>query len=54
MPETIELHEALEDYLISSNPTLLRKLRAARREHAARKTRPLADLKRELDPGVGN
>ena len=43
-----ELHEALEDYLISANPTLLRKLRRARKEQVSGKTRPLADLWREL------
>jgi hypothetical protein len=44
-----ELQEALEDYLISANPTLLRKLRAARREHVSGKTHPLGDLRRELN-----
>jgi hypothetical protein len=44
-----ELHEAWEDYLISTNPTLLRKLRAARREHVAGRTHPLGDLRRELN-----
>ncbi len=44
-----ELHDAWEDYLISTNPTMLRKLRVARREHIGGKTRPLGDLKRELN-----
>ncbi len=44
-----ELHEAFEDYLISTSPTLLRKLRRARRQHIAGKTRPLGDLRREMN-----
>jgi hypothetical protein len=34
------LHEELEDYLIASQPALVKKLRQARREHLAGKTRP--------------
>ncbi len=34
------LHDELEDYLIASQPALVRKLRQARREHLAGKTRP--------------
>jgi len=44
-----ELHEALEDYLISANPTLVRKLRIARRDHLSGKTRPMGDLRCELN-----
>ncbi len=44
-----ELHEAFEDYVISINPALLRKLRKARREDLAGKTRPFVDLKRQLN-----
>jgi len=43
-----DLHNAFEDYLISINSPLLRKLRKARREHLAGKTRPFAELKREF------
>lgn len=42
-------HGAFEDYLVSANPTLLRKLRRARREHVSGKTRPLGDLRGELN-----
>ena len=34
------LQEELEDYLIAHQPSLLKKLRQARREHLAGKTRP--------------
>jgi len=34
------LYDELEDYLIANQPALLRKLRQARREHLAGKTRP--------------
>jgi len=34
------LHEELEDYLLTQQPALMRKLRRARREHLAGKTRP--------------
>ena len=34
------LHDELEDYLISRNTRVLKKLRRARREHLGRKTRP--------------
>ena len=34
------LHEELEDYLIANRPTLVKKLRRARREHLAGNTRP--------------
>ncbi len=44
-----DLHEAFEDYLISTNPALLRKLRKARRQHLAGKTRPFEELKRTLN-----
>ena len=41
-----DLHDAFEDYLISTNPALLKKLRRARRDHVAGKTRPFQELKR--------
>ncbi len=34
------LHDELEDYLIANQPALVKKLRRARREHLAGKTRP--------------
>lgn len=43
-----DLHDELEDFLISRNPRLLRKLRKARREDLAGKTRPYDQLAREL------
>ncbi|MGH9352611.1 MAG: hypothetical protein ACRD2G_10695 [Terriglobia bacterium] len=43
-----ELHDELEDFLISRNPRLMRAVRKARREHIEGKTRPYADLAREL------
>jgi hypothetical protein len=43
-----EFHEAFEDFLILRNPALLRKLRKARRQHLAGRTRPFADFEREL------
>lgn len=43
-----ELHDELEDFLISHNPQLMRKLRKARREDLAGKTRPYDRLAREL------
>lgn len=46
--ELEKAHDELEDFLISRNPTLLRKLRKARREHIEGKTRPYDDLAREL------
>ncbi len=39
----------LEDYLVSTNPVLLKKLRQARRQHRAGKSRTFDELKRELD-----
>lgn len=41
-----ELQDELEDFLISRNPQLIRKLRKARREHLAGKVRPYDDLAR--------
>lgn len=43
-----DLHDSFEDYLIATNPRLLRKLRRSRREQLAGKTRPFDELKREL------
>lgn len=40
--ELILLHDELEDYLIATHPSLIKKLRQARREHLAEKTKPLA------------
>ncbi len=34
------LHDELEDYFISRNARMVKKLRRARREHLGRKTRP--------------
>lgn len=44
-----ELHDELEDFLISHNPQLMRKLRKARREDLAGKTRPYDQLAREAE-----
>jgi len=44
-----DLQDALEDFLISHNPAFLRRLRKARREQLAGKTRPWEEFKRELD-----
>jgi hypothetical protein len=43
-----ELRDAYEDYLIASNPVLLKKLCRSRRDQLAGRTRPFEDLKREL------
>lgn len=43
-----ELQEAFEDFLISHNPALLRKLRRGRREDLAGETRPFDEFEREL------
>ncbi len=43
-----EFHDTFEDYLITTNPALLRKLRRSRRDHLAGKTRSFDDLKREM------
>lgn len=43
-----ELNDELEDFLISRNPRLLRKLRKVRREDLAGKTKPYDDLARRL------
>lgn len=40
--DLILLHDELEDYLITHQPSLLKKLRKARREHLAGRTRPFA------------
>lgn len=42
-----EFRDALEDFLIASNPSLLRKLLKARREDLAGKTRPFREFLRE-------
>ncbi len=42
-----DLHDAFEDYLISTNPRLLRKLRRACQEDLAGKARLFQDLKRD-------
>ncbi len=41
-----ELHDAFEDFLILHNPGLLRRLRKARREQLAGKTRSWDEFKR--------
>ncbi|MGD1100858.1 MAG: hypothetical protein ABSA59_02235 [Terriglobia bacterium] len=43
-----KFHEAFEDFLITHDPTLLRELRQARREHLAGKTRPFEEFEQEL------
>jgi len=43
-----ELQDELEDFLISRNPKLLRKLRKSRREDLRGKTRPYGELAQEL------
>lgn len=43
-----ELHDAFEDFLILRNPTLLRRLRRARREQLSGKTRPWEEFKRNF------
>jgi len=42
-----EFHDAFEDFLIVNNPVLLRRLRKARREQLAGKTRPWEEFKQE-------
>jgi hypothetical protein len=44
-----DLHDAFEDYLIATNPALIKKLRKARKEHRFGKARPFDELKRELN-----
>ncbi len=41
-------NEALEDFLISRNPKLLRELRKARSEHLSGKTRHWEEFKRQV------
>lgn len=43
-----QFHEAFEDFLLRRNPSLLREIRQARREHLAGKTRPFGEFEREL------
>lgn len=43
-----EFHNSFEDFLILHNPTLLRELRTARREHLSGKTRSWEDFKRDF------
>ena len=43
-----EFQNAMEDFFIAHNPALLRKLRRARREDLAAKTRPFEELVQEL------
>lgn len=43
-----QLYGELEDFLLSRNPKLLRKLRKARREDLTGKTRPYDELARDL------
>ncbi|HZP01299.1 MAG TPA: hypothetical protein VFD30_13480 [Terriglobia bacterium] len=44
-----EWHDAFEDFLILHNPGLLRRLRKARREQLAGKTRPWDEFKKGLN-----
>ena len=44
-----ELQDAFEDFLIAHNPAFLKRLRKARREQLAGKTRSWKDFKQELD-----
>lgn len=43
-----ELHEAFENFLIANNPALLRRLRKARRDDLAGRTRSFEEFEREL------
>jgi len=43
-----EIQDAMEDFLIAHNPALLRKLRRARREDLAGKTRPFEEFLQEV------
>jgi hypothetical protein len=42
----VEAHEALEDYLLSTDASFLSRMRAARANHRARRTKPLAFAKK--------
>jgi hypothetical protein len=44
-----ELQDAFEDFLIVHNPAILRRLRKARREQLAGKTRPVAEFIAEVN-----
>ncbi len=44
-----ELHDAFEDFLILHNPTLLRRLRRARKQQLAGKTRSWEGFKKEFE-----
>jgi hypothetical protein len=48
-----ELQDAFEDFLIVHNPAILRRLRKARREQLAGKTRSWEEFKRDLSRGSG-
>jgi hypothetical protein len=43
-----DFRDAMEDFFIANDSALLRKLRKARREHLAGKTRPFEQVLREL------
>ncbi len=43
-----EFRDAMDDFFIAHNPSLLRKLRGARREDLAGKTRPFDEFVKEL------
>jgi hypothetical protein len=43
-----DFRDAMEDFFIANNPVLLRKLRRARRQDLAGKTRPFEKFLREL------
>jgi hypothetical protein len=43
-----ELEDELEDFLLTSDPEFLAKMRSARASHLSGNTRPLNDIKKEL------
>lgn len=44
-----DFRDAMEDFFIANNPAILRKLRRARHEDLAGKTRPFEEFMRELN-----
>ncbi len=43
-----ELEDEMEDFFLSKDPEFLEKMRRARKDHLAGKTRPLKNLKKDL------
>ncbi|MEW6088853.1 MAG: hypothetical protein AB1498_11190 [bacterium] len=43
-----EFNDELEDFLLSSNPKFISKMRQSRQNHIQENTRSLAELKKEL------